>query len=1095
MSNFWDSDPVAVPAKGSGNFWDSDPVATAPPDLGENRSSLVAALRGIPVAGAGIDKATAALNAAAQPITETGLSHAPTFSERMAENEARVKAGTDIYEKTHPIGTTAGKVAMGTLATVPLMMAAPEAFGLAGTLPQMVGRGALSNAALSGADAAIRGEDPTTAAAIGGAMGAAAPLVARGVGRGIQAVRDYRNPAPIVPQNLEKVAGVDVPLTTGQATADPAVQAEEEIMRRGGRGQSAEEIAKQADQQAQTAVSDASANIAKSLDSTGTNLRTAPQEAGGTIQSELTAQEQARQAAAQAQALQVGAEGESLARGLGGGTAPVSTLDAAEGTGAAVAQKAAQGKAATQAAYKARDAIPGTFDESYPKGLAENLRERLNTGENPIWVDPTNESTANKALKLIDQTLGKDSGIFANSAAPRTAEGVKAAAPAEDETVAALRKKFGDNVANAYVKQTAKTASEDSIVAATQRKANELSSPMDMANEWARNPDAVHAKLDSLVQDVRQTEKALREKYGVKKTEDLEDAPLTNEERHFLFHSSAPTDISGIRDIRSQLQPIDSLNEASTEIAYELRRLPKDVNNMNTAESLAAMRLQVLFHEVERLGGNLNNVIKDAGKKYAAKFSDPEDAGFMAESAAERLRNMFSATPSKPVERLAIAPPKAEFQTPPTVIDKSPSVDLRTMDEARKRLVTMYSDAKSAAIRSGDRSDLRAMAKILDEFDNSISDAMASGKFSGDAETAMRLQAAARKSHSEYKQAFSSRGPGDEVGRSIEKILGKYTDTAATPDEIASVSYGPKGEPGGGKAERVAVRLKKILGSNSPEWGQYKQGLFAHVMGDESLSPAEKAARIDKFLTGRGKGLANVALEPAEKRALTAHSANLKGIEPAAKPTDRVGKALGRITGADGHPPATSNEVVDTLFSRSAKGDGLSTELAAYLKKNLSPESWSKLKQGAWEHLVTTPEGAKDLTSAGIAKRLSAYLDGDLSKILNTPEELAEMRKLMMVHNKLTPLPGTTNPSGSAFFGQKMLKSAGRNVMTMLGFAHGNVGGAIVGHGLDSLRNMVQDARAGKQATQLFFGKQAKTAAPVTRIPQLLAPAVSASQR
>src|SRR4051812_12111380 len=52
------------------------------PDIGEYRESLVAALRGIPIGGAYADKATAMLNAAAQPFLETGLSHAPTYAER-----------------------------------------------------------------------------------------------------------------------------------------------------------------------------------------------------------------------------------------------------------------------------------------------------------------------------------------------------------------------------------------------------------------------------------------------------------------------------------------------------------------------------------------------------------------------------------------------------------------------------------------------------------------------------------------------------------------------------------------------------------------------------------------------------------------------------------------------------------------------------------------------------------------------------------------------------------------------------------------------------------------------------------------------------
>jgi hypothetical protein len=103
------------------------------------------------------------------------------------------------------------------------------------------------------------------------------------------------------------------------------------------------------------------------------------------------------------------------------------------------------------------------FDPDVPQGLAEDIRARLNTGPaaERIHVDPVNEGVANKALKIIDQTVGKDSGLFANAAVPklepapaRAAVGLPAKAT-EDETVAALRAKFGDSVADAYAKQNA----------------------------------------------------------------------------------------------------------------------------------------------------------------------------------------------------------------------------------------------------------------------------------------------------------------------------------------------------------------------------------------------------------------------------------------------------------------------------------------------------------------------------------------------------------------------------------------------------------------------------------------------------------------
>lgn len=864
------------------------------------------AATGVPLIGGALNQLDAATNAALAPVlnplfAEKNQLKGATFAERRAESLRQQNAMDEKFGAEHPVIDTAAKITGGVAGTIPALMAAPAAFGLTGTLPQMVARGAVSNAALGGADALVRGEDPTTPALAGGVVGATAPLAGRAVGKLMQAYRDFRSPPPVVAQNVEKVAGVDIPLTSGQATADPAVQAEEEILRRGARGASAEDVARQADQQAQAAVAEASGNITKSLDPTGASPRTAPQAAGQVVQSELAQQEAARAAAATAQASQVGAEGESLARGLGGGAAPVSPFDAADSTGAAVAARRAASIERTKQAYKARDAVPGEFDPSVPKGLAEDIRGRLNTGDNPLWVDPTNESTANKALKLIDETVGK--GLFNNAAAPR--------ASAED-----------------LARQTAAKELADTMTA-----------------------QGIHP------------DKALK----------------------------SAADAHGIA---------------------------------------------------------------------------PEMVG-----AAE----------------------------------KPPVVDLKTMDEARKRLVTMFGDAKSASIRSGDKSDMRAMGKILHEFDNAIGDALESGKFSGDAKMAKELQDAARKSHAEYRQTFSSRGPGDEVGRAVEKILGRYSDGAATPDEIAQLAYGSRSEPGGGKAVKVALRLKSILGENSPEWGVFKRGLFAHVTetapGEAAHTPAQVADRIDRFLSGsKGNGLAKVVLDSNERSQLAAHAKRLRGIEPKGAPANDLEKAVARIAGTDGHLPASPGEVTDMLYSRTGKGDkGISQRLAVHLKQNLTPESWTAVRQGMWEKLTNAGEGKIPFEAQALSQRLHEFLNESgkgLASILFTKAEREEMAKLAAVYRRMTPIKGTTNPSGSATIGAKIAHKAMNNLGAMLGFGAHGVTGALVGHGVQRAAGMVKDAKAAKEATRLFFGPQAKRAAATSRIPALIAPsAVAASQR
>jgi hypothetical protein len=886
------------------HYGDAAPAAAEPVTTNK---VVRAAATGVPLVGGVLNKLNAATNATLAPVVEPFLTPsesdisrpsgpgdrigniqlpgtAPSWSERYRKSEAMQNLADEKFAAEHPVVDTAAKVAGGVAGSLPIMTAAPAAFGLTGTLPQMVGRGAASNAALSAADALIRGESPVAPAAVGGAVGAAAPLVARGAGAVARAVKDYRNPVPPVAQATEDIAGVRVPVNQ---TGDPAIEAEKEIMRRGARGTSAEAIAKQADDEARQAIGQAEGSIAASLDPTAAQARTAPVAAAEAVQNELAAQAAARQAAEAQAAAQVEAQGATLARNLGGGAAPVTPFDAAEGTGAAITKARNEKVAATQAAYKARDAVPGTFDESVPQGLAEDIRTRLNSGENPIWVDPTNESKANQALKIIDQTIGRDSGLLSNAAAPKAAPAAPGAPAAmtENETVAALRAKFGDDVANKYAAQVG------------------------------------------------------------------------------------------------------------------------------------------------------------AGDKPAA-----------AVPAARR------------------------------------PVDLRAMDEARKRLVTMFGDAKSAAIRSGDKSDMRAMAKILNEFDNAISDALASGKFSGDAGLAKELQDAARKSHAEYRQTFSSRGPGDEIGRNVEKILGRYSDTAATPEEIAKMSYGPKSNPGTGSVVKTALRLRKILGENSPEWAQYKQGLFAYV-DDASLSPAKRAARIDTFLN---TSLAKSAMSADERAAMSRYSRSLRTQEPRSAPLTTLERDIARIDGTDGKRPATVDEVAKMITA----GTGDSQRLLVHLKTNLTPEGFARVKQGIFDDLVNAPAGHNEYTALQKSKRLSDYLESGVSKVANTAKERAEMAKLASVYKRMVPLPGTTNPSGTAPMLAKVARKAGENILALIGLGAHGVSGAIVGHGLQKGLGALKDAKAGKEAVRLFYGKQARRPVVTGRLPQLIAPAaVGASQR
>jgi hypothetical protein len=172
-------------------YFDAAARRSAPPPAGAapmGHGSLLAisSLRGIPLAGAFVDKGAALLSAAAQPWHDTGLSHAGTIWQREAENEKTIKTETDQFEKEHPIETGIGKAVVGLAATAPLVALGPEALGMAAgeaLLPSIL-KAATAFGTLSAGDTALRGGDGwdiAKSALIGAGGGAAFPLAGKAV--------------------------------------------------------------------------------------------------------------------------------------------------------------------------------------------------------------------------------------------------------------------------------------------------------------------------------------------------------------------------------------------------------------------------------------------------------------------------------------------------------------------------------------------------------------------------------------------------------------------------------------------------------------------------------------------------------------------------------------------------------------------------------------------------------------------------------------------------------------------------------------------------------------------------------------------------
>lgn len=196
MSEWWKKDPVAQ----GGNqqqWWAKDPVAGTPSPNGDNtdalsriRTATGGVLEGIPVVGpmirGGVERAAAA-------------TIAPFSGETYDQVLQRIQQGTEAEKAANPKLNTASQITGAVAGTIPMVMAAPEAFG-AGSAPliQRTIMSGLTGSALSGTDAAVRsGADKNAilnGMEWGGALGLAAPGVGALLGAGTRALANRFGP-------------------------------------------------------------------------------------------------------------------------------------------------------------------------------------------------------------------------------------------------------------------------------------------------------------------------------------------------------------------------------------------------------------------------------------------------------------------------------------------------------------------------------------------------------------------------------------------------------------------------------------------------------------------------------------------------------------------------------------------------------------------------------------------------------------------------------------------------------------------------------------------------------------------------------------
>lgn len=412
------------------------------------------------------------------------------------------------------------------------------------------------------------------------------------------------------------------------------------------------------------------------------------------------------------------------------------------------------------------------------------------------------------------------------------------------------------------------------------------------------------------------------------------------------------------------------------------------------------------------------------------------------------------------------------------------------VEQVRKQLVILRRQANSAArMPGGSYEDARGMGRLMDAFDQHVERAVSAGGFSGDGAAYLAEIQRARALHAQYRQTFSQQNPQDEAGKAMEAMIGKYPGTAADPDKAAQHLFGAQGEPGGQGPNRTAARVRDIFGEQSPEWAAYRQGLLSHTVdtpaGADAMSHAKVAGRIEKLMMGgKGQSLARTAFTEPERNAALAHARNLRTLEQT-EPQTKVDKIIASWSGRDGSPQATMGDIVKHITSGGPENE----LLIGRLKQELSPASFNKIKQGMLTSMVTKPEGVTAWGDRQIANNLANFLNGKgkpAAEAIYSVRERELLDNLRKAHELMAPLPGTTNPSGSAHMGARIVSGTMRTLLPLIGLSHGGIPGAAAVLGVDAATRAVAGKVNAGKAVKAFYGAQPSRALPPPPAPQAL---------
>ncbi|MCJ2101988.1 hypothetical protein [Methylobacterium sp. E-046] len=412
------------------------------------------------------------------------------------------------------------------------------------------------------------------------------------------------------------------------------------------------------------------------------------------------------------------------------------------------------------------------------------------------------------------------------------------------------------------------------------------------------------------------------------------------------------------------------------------------------------------------------------------------------------------------------------------VVDDLASVGVRPrdmdpghLDDAAQRLFRgehdTGADAYEAAVLGREAAGSRGPAQAPDAvpFDGPTAAPTSDSLPIGDTAPLEAMQRA-RGLFREYQQTFKPRAPGDTAGANLRRIV----ERDASPNEVAAMLFGSpgSGRVTGGQMQTLA-RLREAVGADSEPWQAVQRGLIARHLGGEGRDLSDRL----RYLTqGEGRGLMSF-LSPEQRSGLGQLVVAARQAENARTPVPSWAADLER-SGFD--PNAISRSLFGSSGTLGAKPGAVAEVRAAKAFLGADGQEWAGLREAAVQRLMDPAMPATKMIMG-----LRDFTDGagkGVASTLFSPEELGHLRRFAGALQATVRPDGTIKPGAAGEAGRKAVAKAMDLIAGAIAFKVGGIGAAAGAYG----------AKVGTRAVMGGIGAATARRSFESGAPRLLAP-------